>query len=194
VSQFDAGSGLTIIQLKELPSLDPIIDFDALPSTPAPAPAPAPAAAALVAAASGGGGAAAGDDVEEELQELVSEMVKLKVGLKKACLAFAHSLAVAGVMSLGELRAYPPAKARGFLEKAGMQEVQVDKVMAAHGSLPAASAPAPASAPALAPAPAHAPAPVPAPAPPSAQAKASSPPFINSTLQMQLRFPHSLLV
>jgi hypothetical protein len=42
VSQFDAGNGLTIIQLKELPSLDPIIDFDALPSSPAPAPTPAP--------------------------------------------------------------------------------------------------------------------------------------------------------
>jgi len=52
-----------------------------------PAPAPAPAAAAA-----GGGAAAAGDDVEEELQELVSEMVKLKVGLKKACDAFARFL------------------------------------------------------------------------------------------------------
>jgi hypothetical protein len=45
-------------------------------------------------------------------------------------------------MSLRELRAYPSAKARGFLKKSGMQEVQVDKVMAAHGSLLAATAPA----------------------------------------------------
>ncbi len=109
LGQLDAGSDLTIIQLKELPPKDPIIDFDALPSTPA----PAAAAPAFATAASGGGGAAASDDVEEEMQELVCEMVKLKVGLKKACLAFAHSLADVGVMSLGELRAYPSAKARG---------------------------------------------------------------------------------
>ena len=42
VSHFDAGNGLTIIQLKELPPKDPIIDFDAPLSAPAPAPAPAP--------------------------------------------------------------------------------------------------------------------------------------------------------
>jgi hypothetical protein len=133
-------------------------------SSPAAAPAPAPAAAAP-----------AGDDEQEELQELVSEMVKLKVGLKKACVAFARSLADEGVMSLEELRSYPSAKARGFLEKSGMQEVQVDKVMAAHGSLPAASAPAP------------------APAPSFEEAKASSSPFINSAPQLLLRFPDSLL-
>jgi hypothetical protein len=49
IGQLDAGNGLTMVQLKELPSLDPIIDFDDLPSTPAPAPAraraPAPAPA-----------------------------------------------------------------------------------------------------------------------------------------------------
>jgi hypothetical protein len=68
VSQFDAGSGLTIIQLKELPSLDRMINFDAIPSSPAPA-------FALASAAAGGGTAAVGNDVEEELQELVSGMV-----------------------------------------------------------------------------------------------------------------------
>jgi len=106
------------------------------PSTAAPAPAPAPAAA-------GGGAAAAGDDVEEELQELVSEMVKLKVGLKKACAAFARSLAAAGVMSLEELRPLPQAKARRVLEKSGMQELQIDKVVAAYSSSPPAPAPDP---------------------------------------------------
>ncbi len=34
VSQLDAGNGLVIIQLKELPPKDPIIDFDSLPSAP----------------------------------------------------------------------------------------------------------------------------------------------------------------
>ncbi len=51
---------------------------------PAPVVAPAPSAAVTHAAAGGGGAANAGDDVEEELQKLVSEMVKLKLGLKKA--------------------------------------------------------------------------------------------------------------
>ena len=78
------------------------------------------------AAAAGGGAAPPGDDVEEELQELVSDMVKLKVGRKKACAAFARSLAAAGVMSLEELRPLPHVKARGVLEKSGMQELQID--------------------------------------------------------------------
>jgi len=85
-------------------------------------------------AAAGGGASAFGDEVEEELQEMISEMVKLKVGLKKACVTFARSLADEGVMSLEELRSHPSAKARGILEKSGMKEVQIDKVMAAYNS------------------------------------------------------------
>ena len=83
--------------------------------------------------------------MEEELQELVSEMAKLKLGLKKACAAFARSLAAAGVMSLEELRPLPQAKARRVLEKSGMQELQIDKVVAAYNSPPATPAPAPSS-------------------------------------------------
>ena len=41
LGQLDAGNGLVIIQMKELPPKDPIIDFDAV-LAPAPAPAPAP--------------------------------------------------------------------------------------------------------------------------------------------------------
>jgi hypothetical protein len=31
--QIDAGNGLVIVQLRELPSMDPIIDFDPLPTS-----------------------------------------------------------------------------------------------------------------------------------------------------------------
>jgi hypothetical protein len=145
VSHFDAGSGLVIIQLKELPSKDQIIDFDAPSSFPDPAlPAPAPAPAPALAPA---------DGVEEELQELVSEMVKLKLGLKTSCVSFSRALALAGVMSLEELRPLPCTKARAMLEKAGMQEMQIDKVVAAYSTPPPvifAPAPAPAPAPASA--------------------------------------------
>lgn len=48
------------------------------------------------------------------------EMVQLKVGLKKACATFARSLALAGVMSLEDLRSLPADEARGMLEKASM--------------------------------------------------------------------------
>ena len=111
----DAGHGLTIVQLAEDASMKllKLQGLSAPASAPAPSPSPAPSPAPATA---GGGAASAGDDVEEELQELVSEMVKLKLGLKKACITFAGSLALAGVMSLEELRAYPSAKARGFLE------------------------------------------------------------------------------
>jgi len=53
VSQFDAGNGLVIIQLKELPPKDPIIDFDA-PLSAAAAPSAAPSAAAAAASFAAG--------------------------------------------------------------------------------------------------------------------------------------------
>ncbi len=93
-------------------------------AAPAPAPAPSPSPAP----------ASAGDDVEEELQELVSEMVKLKLGLKKACVTFARSLADVGIMSLEDLRLLPSDKARAMLEKSSMQELQIEKVVAAYKS------------------------------------------------------------
>jgi serine/threonine protein kinase len=77
--------------------------------------------------------------VEAELQGLVDEMMQLKIGLKKACVDAARLLACEGVMSLGELRALPAAKARALLEKSGMKEMQIDKVAGAYFS----SAPSP---------------------------------------------------
>jgi hypothetical protein len=80
-----------------------------------------------------------GDDEEEELQQLMSEMMELKVGLRKACVPFARSLAEQGVMSLKDL---PDQQfndhekkrnvfhdARIILRKSGMQELQIDKVV-----------------------------------------------------------------
>jgi hypothetical protein len=82
VSQFDAGNGLIIIQLKELPPKDPIIDFDA------PISAAAPSAAAAAASASPAAAAAAAPlaaDVEEEdVAALVGEMQDLQLATKKA--------------------------------------------------------------------------------------------------------------
>jgi hypothetical protein len=125
-----------------LEQVDSPLTYLSLPSPPASLPPSSPAVVASVSASfpavASGGAAAVGDD--DELQQLVFEMVQLKVGLKKACITFARSLALAGVMSLEELRAYPSAKARGFLEKSGMREVQVDKVIAAYNPPPAAPA------------------------------------------------------
>ncbi len=56
LGQLDAGNGLVIIQLKELPSRDPILDFD-MRVAPAPVVAPAPSPAVTPAAAGGGGAA-----------------------------------------------------------------------------------------------------------------------------------------
>ena len=75
--------------------------------------------------------AASSDDVEEELQGLVSEMTKLQLGLKKACVTFARSLADEGVMSLQRLGPLPLAKAHALLQKAGMKDLQVDAVLQA---------------------------------------------------------------
>ena len=110
------------------------------------------ASAALVAppATSGAGFAVSSDDVEQELQGLVSEMMEFKIGLKKACVAFARSLADEGLMSFEELRPLPAAEARELLEKSGMKKLQIDKVIAAYNTPSAPSATAAAISPVLA--------------------------------------------
>jgi serine/threonine protein kinase len=72
------------------------------------------------------------DVVENELQEMVSEMMQLKMGVRTACVAAARSLAGEGVMSLEELRPLTSAKARALLEKSGLKEMQIDKVLGAY--------------------------------------------------------------
>jgi hypothetical protein len=77
-------------------------------------------------------------------------MMEFKIGLKKACVTFARSLADEGVMSLVELRPLPAAEARDLLQKSGMKKLQIDKVIAAYNAppapLPAAAALSPVSA------------------------------------------------
>jgi hypothetical protein len=80
------------------------------------------------------------DDVEEELQGLLSEMLKLKLGLKKTCVAFARALADEGVMSLERLRPMEAQDARGILQSAGLKKLQIESVLQALG--PASAAPA----------------------------------------------------
>lgn len=90
-------------------------------------------AASQGAAASASGTSRSGDDVEdlEELQQLISEMTKLNIGLRSTCKKFALSLAQQGIMSLNDL---PGGKdfthqAVEILRKAGMQDVQAGKVI-----------------------------------------------------------------
>jgi len=95
-------------------------------------PAPVlPVTHAKTSSAAGGGAAASSDDVEEELQALVSEMTQLQLGMKKACVTFARSLADEGVMSLQRLRGMQAQDARDILQSAGMKKLQVDAVMQA---------------------------------------------------------------
>jgi hypothetical protein len=80
------------------------------------------------------------ETVEYELQQLMSEMMEMKLGLRKACVPFCRSLAEQGVMSLKHLpkdsdesgssgrKVYESARA--ILQKTGMQQVQVDRVVA----------------------------------------------------------------
>ena len=93
----------------------------------APAPAPAPVPAAFSPAPAAG----SGDDVDVELQALVSEMTQLQLGLKKACVTFARSLADEGVMSLQRLRGMQAQDARDILQSTGMKKLQVAAVMQA---------------------------------------------------------------
>ncbi len=93
-----------------------------------------------------GGSDAAVDDMEAELEDLVSEMMELKVGLKKACVTFARYFAGEGLMSLDELRSMPAVEAREFLEKSGMKKLQIDKVLGMYSCpSPPPSAPSPIS-------------------------------------------------
>ena len=140
VSHFDAGNGLTIIQLKELPPKDPIIDFDAPSSAAAPATAAAAAAPPTHAPAASGGAAA----LDPEVEALADSLVALKLGAKKACVAFAEVLYQEGVVHIEDLALFPAASARVLLANAGLKELQQIKVMQA-------VAPAPAFAPATAP-------------------------------------------
>jgi hypothetical protein len=108
--------------------------------------------------------------LDPKVEALANSLESLQLGAKKACIAFAEVLYQEGVVRIADLAMVSESDARDALMRAGMSKIQQSKVMQA-----------------------LAPAPAPAPAPPSAEAKASSPPFINSALQLQLRFPHSLV-
>jgi len=75
--------------------------------------------------------APAGDDVEEELQGLVSEMLRLKIGVKKACVALARALADEGVVTLEHVQFMQPQDARDIFDRAGFRQFQTDVVMRA---------------------------------------------------------------
>ncbi len=90
--------------------------------------------------------AAADDDgVEEELQTLVRELLKLDIGVKTECVVLARALAEEGVMTLDHLRLIKAENARLLLQSCGMQRHQHAKVIQEQFS----PAPACAAAPAL---------------------------------------------
>jgi TPR repeat protein len=142
LGQLDAGGGLVIVQMKELPPKDPIIDFDAtLSSTAAPAPDLfSPAAAA------GGGDAA----LDSELEALAQSLQLLKLGAKQACIGFAEFLYREGVVHVADLSSVSDSDALDVLVRAGMSKIQQNKVMHARAFAPP---PATATAPAVSEAP-----------------------------------------
>jgi hypothetical protein len=74
--------------------------------------------------------AAADDDgVEEELQTLVWELLKLDIGVKTECVVLARALAEEGVMTLDHLRLIKAEDARHLLQNCGMQRHQHAKVI-----------------------------------------------------------------
>jgi hypothetical protein len=83
---------------------------------------------------------------DNELQELVSQLVGLKVGPAAACVALGRSLAEEGVMSLEDLRRLPSAEAcKLLLRTAGMKELQVIKVVESYNPSPTPAAAVPAA-------------------------------------------------
>jgi hypothetical protein len=124
LGQLDAGNGLVIIQLKELPSHDPIIDFG---MSAAPAPSSSAAATPPPSSAAGGGASA----LDPELDALADSLVSLKVGVSKACAEFAAALGKEGVLSIADLADLTEADARDVLTRAGMSKIQQNRVMQA---------------------------------------------------------------
>jgi hypothetical protein len=80
--------------------------------------------------------AALDSDVHEELHDLVTQLVQLKVGLKAACASLAREMAGEGLMSLEELRPLPVDEALDLLEKVGMKKLQIKKVVESYCSVP----------------------------------------------------------
>ena len=91
-------------------------------------------------AAAGSSGAALHPDVAA----LADSFVKLKLGPTDRCVAFAESMNGEGVAEVSDLCLVREAEARRMMARAGMSELQQNKVM---GSLPRAVSPAPPSAP-----------------------------------------------
>jgi hypothetical protein len=175
LGQLNAGNGLVIVQLKELPSRDPILDFD-MPVAPAPY---SSAAATSPPSFAAGGGAPA---LDPELDALADSLVSLKVGVSKACAEFAASLGKEGILSIADLADLTEADARDVLTRAGMSKIQQNRVMQA-------VAPAPAPAPVHAPTSAIAHALAPAPA--AAKVRSVTLAACSSILRLTPRFPNS---
>ena len=98
-----------------------------------------------ISSAAGGGAAALDPDVEA----LADTLVALKLGAKKACVAFAEVLYQEGVVHIEDVNNVLEAEARDMMARAGMSKLQQNKVMQAvapaPAPAPAASSPAPIS-------------------------------------------------
>ena len=137
MGQLDTGNGLVIVQLKELPSRDPIINFDA-PAAAAPPP-PAPYITGGSAMMPPPSLAVADLPVKgEDPKNLVlsKALEALDVGTAASCLKFAKALEEQGVLSLDRLKKLSVDKAQKVLEKVKMSEIQIDVIMEAIAPTP----------------------------------------------------------
>jgi TPR repeat protein len=150
LGQLNAGNGLVIIQLKELPPKDPIIDFDSPPTGTA---SFIPPALAAISGTFPAGSVLPAETEDPDVVALSQSLKALGIGTSAACLNFAKSLADQGVLTMERLKKMPVHQAKKALEIVKMTEFQIDAIIEvispppfAGPTSPASPAPAPTSA------------------------------------------------
>jgi hypothetical protein len=128
-------TGTLVIVLKRLPDFVTFlthVDVAAAVATPAAATAAFSALSSALVVSSDAG-------IDPELEALSDSLFGLKVGVKKACAAFAVALGQQGVMCIEDLGFLSQPKARDILVRVGLSELQQMKVMQAIAPVPAAA-------------------------------------------------------
>jgi TPR repeat protein len=155
LGQLDAGNGLTIITLRELPSRDPILHFDSDPAsaTTTSTSYSSASSAATIAAAAAPVAVPSAAAEDPEILALSQALKALDVGTVSACLNFAKALSDQGILTMERLKKMPAPQAKKALGIVKMTEFQIDTVMEAIAppSSAAAAAISPAPSPASAP-------------------------------------------
>jgi hypothetical protein len=150
LGQLDAGNGLIIITLRELPSRDPIVHFDLDPASATTTTSYSSASSAATVAPVAVPSAAAEDP---EILALSQSLKALDVGTVSACLNFAKALSDQGILTMERLKKMPAHQAKKALGIVKMTEFQIDAIMEAIAPPSSAAAAAISLAPSPAPAP-----------------------------------------